>query len=126
MGPGIKYHGLLSRPQLLSLIGKFGIALAPYHPQPDSFSYYASPGRVYEYLACGLPTIITPVPLIAKQIAAKKAGILIKYDTNKLIKAIDKLIKSDQFYWQARKNAIQMVKNLSWDKILSKAFKDMS
>jgi len=114
--------GSIPHQKVLSILPKMGIGLAPYNPQKNNFSYYAWPARVIDYLACGLPVIITPVPLIAQKIAQKKAGILINYQVKELIKAVAKLINDDQYYWQAHRNTQKLVKDLSWHKIFKKAF----
>lgn len=114
--------GSIPHQKVLSILPKMGIGLAPYSPQKNNFSYYAWPARVIDYLACGLPVIITPVPLIAQKIAQKKAGILINYQVKELIKAIAKLMNDDQYYWQARRNTKKLVKDLNWNKIFKKAF----
>ncbi|PIS08816.1 hypothetical protein COT75_05040 [Candidatus Beckwithbacteria bacterium CG10_big_fil_rev_8_21_14_0_10_34_10] len=121
MGRKVIIKGILPHQKILSFLPQFGIALAPYHPQKNNFSYYAWPARVIDYLACQLPVIITPVPQVAKNIQEKKAGVLIKYNEKELVKAVGKLLTNDQFYWQARKNAFKLVKHLSWNNIFEKA-----
>ena len=107
---------------MLALLTSLGIGLSPYSPEETNLSRYAWPARVIDYLACGLPVIITKVPAVALEIEKKKAGILIKYNEKELVSAIEKLFTNDRFYFQARQNAFKLVNHLSWDNIFQRAF----
>ena len=102
------------------MIARCGIAVAPYVPDPNSFTFFSDVGKVKIYLACGLPVLITDVPEIAKDIEKNKAGLIFEYNKDSLSKAIKKLVSSQDFYFEARKNAANMAKNLSWDNVFRK------
>lgn len=104
------------------ILTKCTVGLAPYEPDPDSFTWYADPSKPKQYMACGLPVIITEVPWIAKEIEKRPMGITIDYNPEELTKAIIKLLEDDEFYEECRKNAIEFASKLSWDKIFSEAF----
>ena len=54
-----------------------GIGLAPYNLR-SKWTYYCSPLKVNEYIACGVPVIISSVPEISKYISDKGLGIVFK------------------------------------------------
>lgn len=93
------------------------IGLAPYIQDENSFTYYADPGKPKVYLGCGLPVVITRLPLIADEIEKEGAGIAIDYDAGQLKKALLSLLKDDAFYKQARENAIRLSERYDWNNI---------
>jgi len=125
LGKRVRVKGALPHEKVLATLPELGIGLSPYSSEANNLSRYAWPARVIDYLACGLPVIITPVPAVAQKIKKEKAGILINYDEKELVEAIKKLLTDGQFYFQARKKAVAMVKYLNWDNIFKKAFAEI-
>ena len=105
------------------MIASCGIAIAPYVPDPNSFTFFSDVGKVKIYLACGLPVLITDVPEIAKEIAKNKAGLIFDYQPRSLVTKMGKLLSSSSFYSHCRKNAIQMAQNLDWDNVFNQVLK---
>jgi len=97
--------------------------LAPYLENKTSFSYFCDPTKVKEYLACGLPVIITRVPWIWQKIEKKPMGLAIDYQKQALKDAILKLLSDSELHSLCRKNGLHFSKNLDWDNIFLKAFK---
>jgi len=119
----IKFMGAMSHEKLLRYLPTCGIALATYLNDPNSITYYADPTKPKEYLACGLPVIITKVPWIAERIEKEPMGLAISYNKEELTNAIVKLLNDGEFYSRCRKNAIEFTSELSWDKIYDEVFK---
>jgi glycosyltransferase involved in cell wall biosynthesis len=69
-----------------------GIGLAPYNLK-SKWTYYCSPLKINEYLACGVPVITSKVPEIASIVEDQRLGVAYdRLDTNtivNLIKAYD-------------------------------------
>jgi len=118
----VKFLGAMEHDRLMKYLPTCGIALATYVNDPSSITYYADPTKPKEYLACGLPVIITKVPWIAEEIEKKPMGIAINYNKDELISAFIRLLTDDNFYKLCRENAIKFTKNLSWEKIFDEAF----
>lgn len=97
-----------------------GIAVAPYFPDKNSFTYYSDPGKPKWYLACGLPVIITNVPAVAEVIERRKAGKMINYDKEELINAVLEIMHKEN-YEKYRKNAREMGLSFDWSIIFKKA-----
>jgi len=53
------------------------VALAPYIRALDTWTYYADPGKVKTYLACGVPVLLTDVPWNAEEIERSGCGKII-------------------------------------------------
>jgi len=109
---------------LEKILAKCAIAIAPYVPNKDSFSYYSDVGKPKAYMACGLPVIITPVPRIAFEITSKKAGTLIQFNKKELVEAVIGLFKDDNLYKEYRENAIALAEKYKWSNIFERAFEE--
>lgn len=103
------------------LMASCAIGLAPYEPNPQSFTYYTDPAKPKRYMVCGLPVIITRVAWIADAIEKKPMGIVINYAREELVAAMLRLLGDDPFYDLCRQNAIQFASTLEWSKIFEEA-----
>jgi glycosyltransferase involved in cell wall biosynthesis len=118
----VKFLGAMDHERLMQYLPTCGIALATYEPDPNSITYYADPTKPKEYLACGLPVIITRVPWIAEEIEKRPMGIAISYDKKELVNAVVKLLSDDIFYELCKRNTIEFVSELDWNKVFDEAF----
>jgi len=98
-------------------IASCGVAVAPYVPDPNSYTFFSDVGKVKVYLACGLPVLVTDVPEIAKDIQDQKAGLIFDYNKESLIKNIGILLDNDKEYFEYRHNAIDLAEGLDWNSI---------
>lgn len=118
----VKFIGYMKQDFLVDNLSRGGIAIASYLEDPDSITNYADPTKVKEYLACGLPVIITKVPWIAKEIERLQMGIAIEYSKEQLVVAALKILENDGFYDKCRRNALAYASKLDWVKIYDRAF----
>jgi glycosyltransferase involved in cell wall biosynthesis len=93
-------------------------AVAPY--EPGTISQYTDPGKVKNYLSCGLPVVLTKVPLIWKEIVDNKAGLAVRYNKEELQLAMMRLMTDKKLVLQYRDNAYLLGKRYRWDKIFKK------
>ncbi|MEM4271311.1 MAG: glycosyltransferase, partial [Candidatus Pacearchaeota archaeon] len=99
------------------------IAVAPYLNSKDTYTRYTDPGKPKDYLANGLPVVITKVPQVAYEIEKNKCGIAIKDNKKELTQALITLLTNDEMLKEFRKNAVKMAKKYTWDKIFDKALR---
>lgn len=119
----VKFYGFIEdHSQLEEILTKCAIGVATYVPEPDNYSYFADPGKVKTYMACGLPVVITKVPDIAKEIEANKAGFAIEYKPQDLKNALLTLLCDDKLFEEYRSNAINFASRFDWTKIFDTAF----
>lgn len=122
LGAGVVLHGAKPHDEVLAMLPGYDIALALYKPSPNNLSQWADPSRVKDYLACGLPTIITPVPEIHKDIRTLEAGMVVDYAVEPLAEAIGSLL-ADPGQWRAmRENALRYMDSYAWSAILDRVF----
>ena len=119
----VKLFGFMDREELLYYLSKCRIGVAPYQYYKNSYTIYADPTKPKEYMACGLPIIITDVPSTIIDVKKDKLGIVIKYNTNEFVNAVVNLITNDKLYVEYRENALKYMANYTWDKIYTCALK---
>lgn len=102
------------------LISKCACAAAPYKMfeyGTISYTYFADPGKLKAYLACGLPVIVTDVSFNAKEIQEKECGLIIELEKRKIAKAVIKLMGDPKILEKYRNNAVSYAKNYDWENI---------
>ena len=123
----IEFKGWVKeREKIDTTLGESAAAIAVYVPEKEkihNFSYYADPIKIKEYLASGLPVILTDVPYNAREIEKRKCGIVVDYQKEKIADAVIKLLNNEEKLKEYRTNAIEYAKEFDWDVIFSKAFK---
>ena len=98
------------------------LGLAPYVPDPDSFSRFADPGKIKTYLACGLPVILTDVPPIALLVEERGAGRIVPYEPAALAETIIDYLSDPQLMERARAAAMELGAEYAWDRVFGAAF----
>ena len=93
--------------------------LALYEPDPYSITWYADPSKPKQYMASGLPVIITSVPTISDEIKSKKLGLVVNYNKESFVNGVSKLLLDNKFYFECRRNAIEFSSTVRWEDIFS-------
>ena len=102
-------------------LSRSAIAVAPYVDSEDNFVRYTDPGKVKNYLAAGLPVVITKVPRIAWELEKRQCGVAIDYDKKELAEAVIKILSDEDLLKIYRQNAYQLAKEYDWNLIFSQA-----
>ncbi len=96
------------------------VAVAPYVDDKNNFTQYTDPGKPKDYIANGIPVIITKVPQVAFEIDKLKCGIAIKYSKKELINALTTVLSNEKKLLEMRINALSMAKDFEWKKIFER------
>lgn len=119
----VKFTGFVKKfSDVQNFLQNGAIAVAPYVDDSKTYTRYTDPGKPKDYLASGLPIIITKVPQVAYEIEKNKCGLAINYNKKELTNAIIKLLSDKKKLILFRKNAFKMAEQYSWDKIFTEAF----
>jgi len=124
----VEFKGVVTnRKHLEKLLSMNAIGVAPYKPGSDSHSstYFADPTKPKDYMALGLPVVITRVPQIADEIDKNRAGFAINYNKDEFVNAVVNLLSDDQLYKECRENALKLASKYSWDRIFTEALEKM-
>lgn len=97
------------------------IAVAMYKPDSRNFTYWADPAKIKNYLASGLPVILTNVPPVAKDIEKNQCGMIAEYTKIDFSKEVVELIKDAVKLKRYSGNAVLWSKQFDWNKIFLEA-----
>ncbi len=103
------------------ILAQSTVSVATYKPDPESFTYFADPGKIKNYLAAGLPVFVTDVPSIAKVLERKKCGVICKYDSRDISEKISKFLKNRLLLQKYSNNAQRFAKQFDWNIIFENA-----
>lgn len=117
----IIFYGYTQLAQTYKILSLGGIGLAPYQ-NLDDFVKFSDPLKVKNYLAMGLPVIITKIPIIAQVIEHKKMGFAVTCKED-IIRAIAELLSNQKVFLEFRKNALNYKNTCDINKIYDQAFK---
>lgn len=107
---------------VLRHLASASVGVAPYLELEDSFTQYADPGKLKNYLAAGLPIIVTRVPYNAEYLEQSGCAILVKATERDIVDAVCRLFDEDPTKQSIRRaKARAFVGELDWVSVFSKA-----
>lgn len=108
----VHFLGRLEHHQIPRVLVDSDVAVAPY-PEAD-FGF--SPLKILEYMACGVPTIVSDTPSTREIVNDGVNGLLVKAgDTHELAKALLRVLDEPDLGTRLRKGALEAAKSFSWD-----------
>jgi glycosyltransferase involved in cell wall biosynthesis len=122
LGPSVMLHGVMNHDKVLETLPAFDISLALYRPTDNNLSRWADPSRVKDYLACGLPVVITDVPEIAKDVDALAAGVVAPYTVDGVAEAIAAMVEAPERWRAMREAAVAYMQRYRWSAIFDASF----
>lgn len=105
-------------------LAKSTISLAMYKPDPNSFTNWADPGKLKNYLAAGCPVVLTSVPPVAREIEEKRCGVISEYDEKDFAGKVMELLGNTRLLREYSDNATKWSKRFDWDIVFSKALRE--
>lgn len=128
--------GISSRVQLLGyIVDEYEVArilrsavvgLAPYLESRDSFTQFADPGKLKNYLAAGLPIVMTPVPFNADLLESMRCAVLVSGNAKSIADGICDLFAEDAEMQELRRiSALRFMEDKDWDSVFCKAMKSL-
>jgi len=99
---------------LASLLAASAVGIAPYAPDLDSFTRFADPGKLKDYLGAGLPILLTDVPPNAADLAANGGAEIVQHDADAIADAIQ-LLFDNEYEWEKRRSkALKYREKFDW------------
>jgi glycosyltransferase involved in cell wall biosynthesis len=123
LGPAVDFRGFVAEhAQVLRELPGFRVGLAPYLADGGAnYSYWADPAKPKEYLAAGLPVVITRVPEIAELIERRPMGLAVDYEKAALAAACVRLLRDEAFHALCRAQALEFARDLAWGTIFERS-----
>lgn len=94
----VKFYGFVTNEELYTIISRWQIAIAPYIPNKNNPTMYTEPGKIKLYIELGLPVIMTKVSYIYKDLVKYNAGIVIAFNQESFLNALERLQKNYKKY----------------------------
>jgi glycosyltransferase involved in cell wall biosynthesis len=99
------------------------LGVAPYVPAPWNFSRFQDlPGKIINYLACGLAVVITDVPRLAHAVEDAGAGRVVEYSPAAIADAIIAYFVDPALLERTRTAALSFVESYDWVEVFDNAF----
>lgn len=116
--------GSKTHEEVFRILSNQGIGVALYTDEA-SWSFYSDSMKARDYLAMGLPVIISGNLGTTEEIKSRNAGIVIERNKKDIILAIEKLLKDRNLYAKLRANALRFAKEYDIEKILDNVLKNI-
>lgn len=99
-------YGFVSNKELLTIVKKWEVAVAPYIPTKDNPTMYTEPGKIKLYIELGLPVIMTRVSYLYKELVRYNAGVDIDLTCQSFINGLNKIQKHYKLYTEGVKSIV--------------------
>ena len=110
---------LESHSAVTDLLRQAQIGLAPYtNLGNNSFTQFADPSKIKDYLAAGLPVISTPETPIANLLEEREAGVICEPKPQTLADAVVALLSDEPRLHRYSRRAVDLAAEYTWDTLL--------
>jgi len=104
------------------LISTSAVGLAVYDPSIASFTKFADPGKIKNYLAAGVPVITTSVVHSATELERSGAGIVVDYDPAAVENALTTVLGQPDRQREMSAAAAALGADADWTTVFDRAF----
>jgi glycosyltransferase involved in cell wall biosynthesis len=118
----IFFHGNLTENEFMPILGKCCVGFAPYVADPDSFSNFADPSKVKNYIQASLPVFISNVTHNAQLIVDKGAGELIGTNPIEIAESTVALISNPDMWMRKALASESLAREYDWNELLDYFF----
>lgn len=123
----IKFWGPLSHDDMFKVLVKCGIGIAFYTVSDNKhFRYFSDPMKVRDYMASGLPALVSGNPAIKDEIETNRAGFAVQIGKQDMYNSILRILENDSLHQEMRENALRLGKNSDIYAQLKKYFEKLN
>lgn len=117
----VKFYGWNEKKRAERILSKCSIGLAPFNTTIiDEKIKNADPAKIKDYLALGLPIVMTNASVNATAIAKARCCIICEYTPESLASAVVKLLSNQRMWLEYRKNSLTYAQQYDWNNIFTK------
>lgn len=118
----VKFHGFVADDnEVATILASGSVGVATYDPNVESFTRWADPGKLKNYLGAGLPIVLTDVPPNAHELASVGVAELVEYDAQAIAHAIRRVLDSHAEFEVRRAAALRYRTQYDWTRIMTTA-----
>jgi glycosyltransferase involved in cell wall biosynthesis len=118
----VTFTGWIKDRKLVDLImADSAIALATYIPELASYSAYADPTKLKDYLSAALPIVMTSVPHNARELEDAGCALIVEPNSQSVAKALETLFKDDKKFIQMKEASLNYIQQYDWQQIFDSA-----
>lgn len=117
----VKFYGWIhERKKIDEILSDGAVGLAPFNTTllHDEIKN-ADPAKLKDYMAFGMPVIVTNAISNTKQLEVARCCIIINYDAQVLANAVIKLLQNEKLLKEYRNNALTYARQFDYDRIYS-------
>ena len=113
IGGRVTFTGLVPRAEVCRLVRSATVCVVPTVDTPSA--RYTSPLKLFEYMACGRPVIISDLPPIREVVEDEQTALLVPPgDAGKLADALRRVLADEVLTVQMTRRASEIVSKYSW------------
>jgi len=127
--PYVTFTGWVKDRKVLDgLISDSALAIAMYEKYDKmgnlTYTYFADPTKLKDYLCAGIPILLTDVSHNAKEIEEKQCGKIIKAEKNEIAHSVIEIIRDEKTLRNYRENALEFIQEYDWVTIFRQRLND--
>jgi glycosyltransferase involved in cell wall biosynthesis len=108
--------------EVIRLLASASCGLAPYLESEDSYTYFSDPGKLKNYLAAGLPIVMTRVPHNAEELEEIGCAILVDGTADGIAGGVCSVLNEDELARASRREtAIKFIRGFDWESVFAHA-----
>jgi len=115
----VVFLGRRKHDEVLKILSSCGVGIAIY-TREYPWTEFGDSMKVREYLACGLPVIISDVVSTSDDIKNYNAGFVLEKDAGNFEEVVDKIFSEKKLYESLRKNAISLARKYDFTLLMEK------
>lgn len=110
----VKFYGFVKNVEAYLIVAKCMIGLALLFPEPNFTK--SLPTKMFEYMALGLPVVVSNFPLWENIVKNHQAGFAVDpFDITSASEVISKMLVDENLYHEFSRNAIKTAQEYSWE-----------
>ena len=121
LATNVEFTGwVFERPVLDDLMSDSAAAIAPYLCGLSSFTKFADPTKLKDYLSAGLPIIMTDVPFNARELERRGCAVVVEESVSEIAAAVVAILSDHCLLERMRANAVKYIRDFDWENIFDK------
>lgn len=115
----VVFLGRIPHRKVLDKLSQSAVGLALY-TGGEAWTEFGDSMKAREYMACGLPVVMTAIPSTADDVEKNEAGLVVGLEQKEFEEAIDFLFSDPKVYSKMRENAIKLAQRFDIVKVLDR------